>query len=710
MDQMATGAKMSHAEVAPITTAKARRRAAQLAPVLLAPQVEHTDAVQLASADPDLAWQHGLRRADAFDHTASEFLAAAYYALLENNRRSSAAAALSALVQVRHDQGLEAPQPVSYWLGEYVALLSRPLAFADHDEEAAALAAGRVLLQCHPEHALLGRLAERALELLQDGIVNAARMQLALFALAQACARGETYSCRSLIERFDARFVEFGDATAMRVVWLIWRARLHALLGEYERGEATVAAAFECAGDNLPLPRRFDLLGIACQLRQARGQSAAVELERLREYAGSRGVAETARLHFLTACERLRVGELAAARAEVAGLVELADSAGDGLALLDYRLQVAQVALLGGDADSARQQVAILRAQLLVEAWPLVEWQLAVLDLQLQGTAPVGLAAAFSLARRHGYRDLPAIWHSPTMARLAAAALEAGVDLRFVQQLALFRQLPSSGIETERWPWKLRVHSLGRFTVLVDGVPLRFGTKMNSKPQEMLKTIVAMGGRDLSVSVLTESLWPAAEADQGRGLFQITLYRLRKLLGDASLLRLADGRLSLDGARCWVDAWMLERICTRIDAAAMRRQYLGESPEVQAEQLLRLCRGEFLHGDDHLPCALARRDRLRSKLLRALSQLGDQLESSGRHATAALLYQRGLESEPLDEELYRRLMRCCAANGAPAAAMNVYRRCREVLAAVLGVPPSPATQQLYAQLSSRVPGTPATES
>ena len=71
------------------------------------------------------------------------------------------------------------------------------------------------------------------------------------------------------------------------------------------------------------------------------------------------------------------------------------------------------------------------------------------------------------------------------------------------------------------------------------------------------------------------------------------------------------------------------------------------------------------------------------------------MEASGDWDKAAELYQRGLELDHLDEELYRRLMTTYLRRGEPAGALEVYRQCRQMLSVVLGIKPSAATERLY---------------
>jgi DNA-binding SARP family transcriptional activator len=65
------------------------------------------------------------------------------------------------------------------------------------------------------------------------------------------------------------------------------------------------------------------------------------------------------------------------------------------------------------------------------------------------------------------------------------------------------------------------------------------------------------------------------------------------------------------------------------------------------------------------------------------------------------MYERGIEVDTLAEDLYRRLMRCQLAQGQPAEAARVYRRCREMLSVQLGIPPSAETEALFQTIYKR---------
>jgi DNA-binding SARP family transcriptional activator len=163
-----------------------------------------------------------------------------------------------------------------------------------------------------------------------------------------------------------------------------------------------------------------------------------------------------------------------------------------------------------------------------------------------------------------------------------------------------------------------------------------------------------------------------------------------------------DGRLTLNPQLVWVDAWALEhRLGEAEDAFSNAGEARRGLTHDMAEGVLRLYHGHFLDGESDVSWAVAIRDKLRSRFLRVLYLIGDQYEAGGRWEEASELYQRGLELDNLAEELYRRLIVTYQKRGQLAGALEVYRRCRQMLSVVLGVQPSASVEALYQSLKGR---------
>ncbi|HEX5048092.1 MAG TPA: bacterial transcriptional activator domain-containing protein, partial [Gammaproteobacteria bacterium] len=312
-----------------------------------------------------------------------------------------------------------------------------------------------------------------------------------------------------------------------------------------------------------------------------------------------------------------------------------------------------------------------------------------------QGELLATLGEAFGTARRSGFVHC-LIWIPPLMSRLCAAALAAGIETEHVERLIRVRGLPPPAPDTEIWPWRLRIFTLGRFDVVIDGKRLGFSGKAQRRPLDLLKLLIALGGRKVAVDRLTAMLWPNAEGDAAHRAFKVSLHRLRRLLG-VEVLHVESGEVTLDPQCTSVDVWTFERWFGEASARGRAAGETGATATDTVDRVLSLYHGPFLAGDAR-DWALGARERLRSKYVRGVMLAGDALESRGDDSHAGILYERGIDAEPAAEEIYARLMRCYRRLGRPADALAVYRRCEAMLAALVGTKPSRAVRSLYEEM------------
>jgi DNA-binding SARP family transcriptional activator len=253
----------------------------------------------------------------------------------------------------------------------------------------------------------------------------------------------------------------------------------------------------------------------------------------------------------------------------------------------------------------------------------------------------------------------------------------------------------SSGEFTNLEQPAVRVFTLGRFQVEVEGAPLRFGRKAQRRPLDLLKLLIAYGGEGVSAGQLADDLWPDAEGDAALAALRTTLSRLRRLIGARAVLGDVRG-LTLNPQACWVDSLTIKRMLV----ASRRSAQDGHVDEAQAsvEEAFALYRGDFLPGESHLPPLVSARAKLHSLFLRCATEAGQTFESSDQTDRAMELYRKLLEIDEAAEDVARRLMRCCRATGRAAEGTAVYRRCEAALRARLGTAPSAATQGALQEL------------
>ena len=282
------------------------------------------------------------------------------------------------------------------------------------------------------------------------------------------------------------------------------------------------------------------------------------------------------------------------------------------------------------------------------------------------------------------------------MARICGKAIECGIEVSYTKELIRRRSLlPANKFaQIEQWPWHLKVFTFNRFGMVIEGAPVLFSGKVQQKPINMLKALIALGGRNITEEQVTELLWPDAEGDVAHQSFATTLHRLRKLVGNDRVVVLSEGKIALNPLYCWVDVWAFERLAGQICDDRPGQPLPPERVLALSERALSIFNGQFMAGESDLAWTIPMRERLRSKLLRVISRACQILEEQGDMAKAVHFYQKGLDCDELIEEFYQRLMSCYQKMGNRGEAISTYNRCKMVLSR-LGVAPSPAIEAAY---------------
>lgn len=252
---------------------------------------------------------------------------------------------------------------------------------------------------------------------------------------------------------------------------------------------------------------------------------------------------------------------------------------------------------VGGQAEMLEALIAMARA---VQA----------LDAGAAEARPLALDAvrrAAALEHTHFLRSAPG-WAS----RIAALALEAGVEPGFVTRAVRLRRLPPPEPWRADWPWALHVRAFGHLQVRRHGEPLQgVGGKAQKKPLELLALLAARpAGWDSAE--LIDRLWPSLEADAPRASLEMAIARLRKWLDLPEAVRVSDGRVALHPGLVWVDVAAFRAACGAGDAEAALALYAGPllpgEPRVapEREQMATHLAATVLAAGQRLPAAAAR--------------------------------------------------------------------------------------------------------
>jgi DNA-binding SARP family transcriptional activator len=313
----------------------------------------------------------------------------------------------------------------------------------------------------------------------------------------------------------------------------------------------------------------------------------------------------------------------------------------------------------------------------------------------------LAVGAAKSIFNFHWFR-------ADVMSRLLAFAINREIEVKYCLDFIRKHNLipDDQSVDVKAWPWPVKIYTLGRFELLVRDEKVRFSRKAQEKPIDLLKAILAFGGRKVASESLVEALWPDSDGAAGQQALATTLHRLRQLIDVKDTVIFSQGQITLNPELCWVDIWAVERAMGRVNPHLEKGNQAGKECEEKSQQIegaLELYKGHFMSSDGNEPWSIGPRERLRSKFIRTLRNYCAHLEMRGEDERAIQWYLKALELENLAEELYQGLIHCYLRLGRKADAMATYNRCKETLSLVLGVEPSPATEELRRQILEEEP-------
>ncbi len=305
------------------------------------------------------------------------------------------------------------------------------------------------------------------------------------------------------------------------------------------------------------------------------------------------------------------------------------------------------------------------------------------------------LQEAMSIGRINNFHNMIWWWQPSLMSDLLINALMAGIEVEYTRNLIRKHRVVPGALAylIKDWPWSLKITTLGGFEVIRDDMSLSLSRKSHKKPFDLLKMLIANGGREVSTSKIMDTLWPESDGDMAHSALSTTLSRLRMLLENRDAIEHKDGRLSINTTICWVDAWAFQYMITTADSMWDN----GEREESCAlyEAALELYRGHFLEEEDHNAWVISSREHIKNLFAGCVLRLGQYEEERKEHEKAIGWYWKGSDIDPAEELFYQRIMSCYHHLGQFSGVEKTYQRCLTMLGSVLGVSPSRKTTQMY---------------
>lgn len=527
-----------------------------------------------------------------------------------------------------------------------------------------------------------------------------------------AAQRFEQFDLLACLVEVPAQF----DAACplLRARWLHMHAFAHYQAGNHERAETTWQRALETAalGAIASVQLQTSLALVRLLLDRGRVDEAHTIVEAVRPQWGAGRTAQLIQLQQMRGRVQLLRGQPVRALATLQDALRLADAAAlsaSEQASCHTDLAQAYIALdrideafellerLAGEHSGRDAQVTACLHGLL-RAWRLRDEQPAASRAELSEALAGAQHSRYSMF----FRLLPAL-----AASVCALALRWRIEPQFVEQVIRERALPAPADADRYWPWPLWLGMFGGFELTHDGVVRRSSGKTQHKPLELLRLLACERTQALACGVAIRALWPEADDSAGQRNLDMAVLRLRRLLGDASLLWVRDGRVGLDASRTNSDLRQRRTLIERIEALAMQPQ--GEAGESAAhhneclmtvERVIALSRGELLPGVPPAAWLDAERQHCRQDLVRAALAAVAVLERAPVASAERELLEAALRIEPLAEALVHRLMQAYQRAGQRGDALRVFEAYRREVG-TRGATPGAKVSRLWQDLLAR---------
>lgn len=256
---------------------------------------------------------------------------------------------------------------------------------------------------------------------------------------------------------------------------------------------------------------------------------------------------------------------------------------------------------------------------------------------------------------------------------------------------------------------RLLINLLGSFQITLDGEASP-GFEYD-KVRALLAYLAVESDQPHRREALAGLLWPDQSEIMARNSLRTALSKLRQAIGDPTaeppFLHISRDTIEFNTESDYqLDVADFSTLLAECDRHRHRRLDTCIACARRQEAAAALYRGDFLAGFSLADSAafeqwaVSRREQWHRQALDVLYRLATYYERRGEYEHAYQCAAQQITLEPWREEAHCQAMRALAFAGQRSAALAQYERCRDILAAELGVPPAPETAFLYERIRS----------
>ena len=444
--------------------------------------------------------------------------------------------------------------------------------------------------------------------------------------------------------------------------------------------------------------------GIICSLNEGNSQRTKEFLDKLEKTLRPGSRTHTGHYFYLLACYYLLIGKLHQALLAAQKSLNLLRELGVPVSEILARLILCHIQLDIGEKKAAKKELAIIKATIKKTGSSYFEYLYFLTEAYVKyaqrkdAEGLKSLRKAMTMGKQKEFMTMLYFWRPTVMSFLCQKSLEGDIEVNYIQNLIRKLNLvPGEEVmNLDIWPWPVKIYTLGRFQIFIDGKPIQFSAKLPRIPLLFLKLLISFGGEEIKEEQLEDILWPDADGDMAHWSLETTLHRLRKWFQNADALQVRNGIVFLNRKVCWIDVWAFESLIKEADAQGKKGR--AKQTADLLEKAIALYKGPFLAGEKDASWTVVAQERLRRKFLRCVSLLGNYWQKTKEWEKAISVYGRGLEIDNIAEEFYQGLMICYHQMGRTAEALDTYERLKKIFSTLMGVKPSPKTETIRKSL------------
>ncbi|MEK6771629.1 MAG: hypothetical protein AABY62_08335, partial [Pseudomonadota bacterium] len=354
-----------------------------------------------------------------------------------------------------------------------------------------------------PDHPRAPAWLQRGMELWERTADENLRIQLGVSLSVQFLWYAEVRKGIALQEAHERLCRHTAPEPLCEIMLILMGAYMRYFTGDHEQSLEYAMRGIELAEQTGIKVMQSALLGVGCYNTLTTGLLSEADryLEGMGQAlaAGGRNL-DTAHLHFLQSWRFMLGGDPLRSHEAACIALDLATQVGAAypIALCHYGLAHTLVEL--GRGEEAMRELTLARG---AKTMPLIQFYCDALEaayLFNQNRNDEGLLRLRECLGRSRQIGIPHphYYRPELMTALYVKALEQDVETAYVRDCIRRSWLTPAAIPShlDTWPYPVKLHTLGRFTVTLDDKPLP-RSPSHQKPLALLQALVALGGREV---------------------------------------------------------------------------------------------------------------------------------------------------------------------------------------------------------------------